>query len=267
MNEVIKKYAVVTGASSGIGWHISKELAKKGYAIVAVSNQAELLAKLKFELEQEYQIQVLTIDIDLTKNDAAQNIFDFCQKENLTIEVLVNNAGILVYGEVISIELERTENILHLHMNTPVLLCRLFGEVMVNNQKGYILNVSSISAVMPYPLISLYGPTKAFLRHFSKALYIEMKRTNVNVTCLLPGATATALHDKDKINLSLAMKIGVMEKPEFVAKEGVTALFKKKRECIPGILNKLTVLFLPFLPTFIIRLIYKSYLRRVKMSS
>ena len=267
MNEVIKKYAVVTGASSGIGWHVSKELAQKGYDLVAVSNQPELLTKLKFELEQSFQVQVLTIDIDLTKNDAAQNIFDFCQKNNLTIEVLVNNAGILVYGEVTSIELERTENILHLHINTPVMLCRLFGEIMVNNQKGYILNVSSISAVMPYPLISLYGPTKTFLRHFSKALHIEMKRTNVNVTCLLPGATATALHDKDKINLSLAMKIGVMEKPEFVAKAGVMALFKQKRECVPGILNKFTVLFLPFLPTFIIRLIYKRYLKRAKMST
>ena len=112
MNEVIKKYAVVTGASSGIGWHVSKELAQKGYDLVAVSNQPELLTKLKFELEQSFQVQVLTIDIDLTKNDAAQNIFDFCQKNNLTIEVLVNNAGILVYGEVTSIELERTENIL-----------------------------------------------------------------------------------------------------------------------------------------------------------
>jgi short-subunit dehydrogenase len=265
MNEANKKYAVVTGASSGIGWYISGELAKKGYSLVAVSNQPELLAKLKFEFEQEYQIQVLTINIDLTKNESPQKVFNFCQENNLSIEVLVNNAGILVYGEVTSIELKRTEDILYLHMNTPVMLCRLFGEVMVHNQKGYILNVSSISAVMPYPLISLYGPTKAFLRHFSKALHIEMKRTNVHVTCLLPGATATTLHDKDKVNLSLAMKLGVMEKPEFVAKTGVTAMFTKKRECIPGILNKFTVLFLPFLPTFIIQLIYKRYLRRAKV--
>lgn len=262
MNEVINKYAIITGASSGIGWEISKELAKKGYSLVAVSNQPALLTKLKFELEQNYQIRVLTIDCDLAKKNAAKHIFDFCQNKNLTIEILVNNAGVLVYGEVISVDLKRTRNILHLHMNTPVMLCRLFGEVMVKNQKGYILNVSSISAVMAYPLISLYGPTKTFLRHFSRALHIEMKRTNVNVTCLLPGATATALHDKDKINLSLAMKLGVMKKPEFVAREGVTALFKNKQESIPGLLNKFTVFFLPLLPTFIVRLFYKRYVRR-----
>ena len=264
MNEVIKKYALVTGASSGIGWNISEELAKKGYSLVAVSNQPELLTKLKFQLEQNYKIQVLTIDCDLTEDNAAQNIFDICQKKNLTIEVLVNNAGILVYGEVINIELKKTKNILHLHMNTPVLLCRLFGEVMRKNEKGYILNVSSISAVMAYPMISLYGPTKTFLRHFSKALHIEMKRTNVNVTCLLPGATATALYDKDKINISLAIMLGVMKKPEYVARAGITALFKNKEESIPGLLNKFAMLFVPVLPTFIIRLIYKIYLRRAK---
>jgi len=267
MNELIKKYAVVTGASSGIGWHIAKELAKRGYSLVAVSNQPELLDKLRFELEQNFQIQVLTVDYDLTKKDAAKKIFDFCQHKNLTIEILVNNAGILVYGEVISIDLKSTENILDLHMNTPVMLCRMFGEVMVQNQKGYILNVSSISAVMPYPLISLYGPTKTFLRHFSKALRIEMKRNNVSVTCMLPGATATALHDKDKVDLSLAMKLGVMKKPEFVARAGVTALFKRKGESIPGLLNKFTVLFLPLLPTFIVRHIYKYYLRKKEVSS
>jgi hypothetical protein len=265
MNEGLKKYAVVTGASSGIGWHISMELAKKGYSIVAVSNQPVLLTKLKIELEQKYQIQVLTMDCDLTKSDAAKHIFAFCQEKNLNIEVLVNNAGILVYGEVISIDLETTKNILNLHMNTPVMLCRLFGDVMVKNKKGYILNISSISAVMAYPLISLYGPTKTFIRHFSNALHIEMKRSHVHVTCLLPGATATALYDKDKINLPLALKLGVMKTPEYVAKKAVTALFKKKKEHIPGILNKLTIFFLPLLPTFIISQIYKMYLRKTKV--
>mgnify|MGYP000203391174 CR=1 FL=1 len=78
MNEAIKTYAIVTGASSGIGWHISEELAKKGYSLVAVSNKPKLLAQLKFELEQNHPIQVLTIDVDLAKKDAAQHIFDFC---------------------------------------------------------------------------------------------------------------------------------------------------------------------------------------------
>lgn len=266
MNEFIEKYAVVTGASSGIGWHISEELAIKGYSIIAVSNQAQQLIKLKSALEKKHQIKVLTIDCDLSTTTAAEYVFDFCQQKNLVVEVLVSNAGMLVQGEVINIDVKKVENILQLHMNTPVLLCRLFGEVMVKNQKGYILNVSSISAVMPYPTISLYGPTKTFLRQFTKALRIEMKECNIRVSCLLPGATATALYDKDKINIPLAMRLGVMKKPEYVAKAGVAALFNNKAECIPGLFNKFTMLFILFLPVFIVGFIYKKiYLGRAKI--
>lgn len=251
-------YALITGASSGIGWFVAMELAKKGYSIVGVSNQAEALDKLKFELENKYDINVLTFYCDLAKNNAAEMVFDFCQQKNLQVDVLVNNAGILVYGELIRIDLEKTKNILQLHMDTPAVLCRLFADVMVKNKKGYILNVSSISSVMPYPVISLYGPTKTFMRHFSKALSFEMKGTGVHVSCLLPGATATALYDPEKINLALAMRLGVMKSPENVAKSGVEALFKNKAECVPGFINKITMFIIPLLPNFLIDYIYRK---------
>lgn len=256
-----EKYALVTGASSGIGWCISKELARKGYSLVAVSNQAALLQKLKAEVEGEYKVMVKTFECDLSTNDAANLVFDFCQKEKLGIEVLVNNAGILIYSEAFDIDIRLTESILNLHMNTPVLLCRLFGSIMVENKRGYILNVSSISAVMAYPMISLYGPTKTFLRYFSKALHIELKRNNVNVTCLLPGATSTPLYDLDEEKHTLALNLRVMKKPAEVAKKGVDALFRNKRERVPGIVNKLTVLLLPVLPTFVIQYFFRKHLR------
>ena len=251
-------YAVVTGASSGIGWFVAVELAKKGYSIVGVSNQAEALDKLKSELEEKYNINVLTFYCDLAKNDAAEMIFNFCRQKSIVVDVLVNNAGILVYGEVIRIDIEKTKNILQLHMDTPAVLCRLFVDVMVKNNKGYILNVSSISSVMPFPIISLYGPTKTFIRHYTKALGFEMKRTGVHVSCLLPGATATALYDPEKVNLARAMRLGVMKTPEDVAKAGVEALFKNKAECIPGAINKVIMFIIPLLPNFLIDYIYKK---------
>jgi len=263
MKIVKKKHAIVTGASSGIGWHISEELAAKGYSLVAISNQAQELSKLKSHLEKKHTIEVLTIDCDLTKTNAAKSIFDYCQEKNLLVEVLVNNAGILVHGEVMSIDFRRAKSILQLHMNTPVALCRLFGKEMVKNQTGYILNVSSISAVMPYPIISLYGPTKTFLRQFSRALRIEMKESKVYVSCLLPGATATPLYDEDKVNIPLAKKLGVMKSPDYVAKAGINALFKGKGESVPGLLNKFTMLFIPLVPLFIISFIYKMYKKRI----
>jgi len=261
MNDIIK-YAVVTGASSGIGWHLSKELAIKGYSIVAVSNQPEELNQLKADLEGTYQVKVLPVACDLSDYGAAAYIFEVCRKENLRVEILVNNAGVLVYGEVLNIPVKKTQEILQLHMITPVMLCRLFGEAMVRNQIGYILNVSSISAVMPYPTISLYGPTKTFLRKFTRALHSEMKGGDVNVSCLLPGATATAMYAGRPVNMPLALRFGVMRQPEFVAKAGIHAMFNKKAECVPGFINKLTMLIIPLIPNFIIGFIYRNYSKK-----
>ena len=252
------KYAVVTGASSGIGWHISKELAVKGYSLVAVSNQAEQLNNLKSELEEVYQIDVQTLECDLSESVAAESVFDFCQQKELQVEVLVNNAGMFVYGEVVGADKEKVRSILQVHMNTPVMLCRFFGELMAKNHMGYILNVSSISAVMPYPTISLYGPTKTFLRKFTRALRTELKETGVNVLCLLPGATATSLYNTKNINLPLAMRLGIMKKPEVVAKAGVKALFKRRGECIPGLLNKFVMRIMPLIPNILIGFIYRK---------
>ena len=179
-------HAIVTGASSGIGWHISRELAARGYDLIAVSNQAQQLKDLKVELESQFRARVHTLNQDLSLPGAADAVYNYCRQRNLEVEVLVNNAGMMIYGEVVGTEEEKVSSILHLHMHTPVMLCRLFGKEMQDKQKGYILNISSISAVMPYPTISLYGPTKSFLRKFSRALRFELKGSGIHVTCLIP---------------------------------------------------------------------------------
>lgn len=246
------RYALVTGASSGIGWHISKELAQRGYYIVAVSNQPEQLEALKKELEHTYLISVVLLNMDLARAGAAKEVFDYCDTNQLEVEVLVNNAGMLVLGEAVRIDYQKAADIIQLHVTTPALLCHLFGQKMISAKKGYILNVSSISAVMPYPIISFYGSSKTFLRFFTRALRTEMKSDKIKVTCLLPGATATALYDTHNVNIPLAMKLGLMKKPEYVARAGVNALFAEQAECIPGVLNKLVVLLLPIVPHIVI---------------
>ena len=263
----MEKYAVVTGASSGIGWHISKELAERGYSIVAVSNQSDALRNLKSELEETYGVTIFTIDCDLSATGAAELIYNYCRQKELQVEVLVNNAGMLIHGEVLNVDMKRINTILQLHMNTPVLLCRFFGTHMVENKKGYILNISSISASMPYPTISLYGPTKSFLRGFTRALRSEMKGSGVSVSCLIPGATATALYDKDQLNLPLLTRLGIMKRPEVVARAGVLALFRGRAERVPGILNKLILLFIPLVPHALIGYVYKKWARRKESSA
>jgi len=110
---------------------------------------------------------------------------------------------------------------------------------------------------MPYPTISFYGPTKSFLRNFSRALRTELKPKGINITCLLPGAMDTRLLQEYHFNLNKVKKVRIVEHPEKVARVAIKAVFRNRSECIPGVLNKLTIWLLPFVPQFIIGLIYR----------
>lgn len=250
--------ALITGGSSGIGLAIARELAAKGYNLLIVSNQPDALRDCKTDLESTYPVKCFTYNCDLALPGAAQEIFEMTYKLAIEVEILVNNAGILLFSEVAELADTSAESILQLHVRTPVMLCKLFGKEMKMRRRGSILIVSSISAVMPYPGISLYGPTKTFLRYFARSLRHEMRIYDVAVTCLLPGATRTALYDPGKINLDLARKTGIMHTPEFVARQAVKALFRKKPECVPGWVNKLIVMLLPLIPRALIYMIHKN---------
>lgn len=250
-------FAIVTGGSSGIGLSISKELAGKGYNLLIISNQQEQLETARQEIVQQFNVQCDALTIDLIASDSAKEIFDYCQEHHLSVDVLVNNAGMLIFSEVIQTPTRRIDAILQLHIYTPTMLCRLFGEKMAKRKSGYILNISSISSVMPYPGISLYGPSKTYVRSFSRAFRHEMKIHGVNVSTVFPGATETGLYDSTKINLKLAKRIGIMQTPEFVAKKSIRGMFRKKSMIIPGIINKIAVYFLPILPTWFIFLLHK----------
>lgn len=253
-----KQVALITGGSSGIGLAMAYELAKENHSLLLVSNQPEQLEVTKTDIEQQFNVSCDILYSDLAHTDSPQQIFDFCQEKNLDVEILVNNAGILVFSEVMATPTERVATILQLHMNTPTLLCRLFGAEMKKKKSGHILNVSSISSVMPFPGISLYGPSKTYMRYFTRAFRSEMKIYNVNVSCLIPGATHTSLYDPKRINIGLAKKLGIMQTPEFVAKKAVKTLFKRRAECTPGIINKLTMFFVPLVPSWAIYLLHKK---------
>jgi short-subunit dehydrogenase len=257
MKEVLK-YALVTGASSGIGWHIAELLAKKGYSIVAVSNQPDRLADLKKKLEDENNITVEIINIDLAQENSALQVFEYCKRKYIEVEVLINDAGMYFFGESARVDYFRIKSMIMLHVLTPTLLCRLFGGQMIDRKKGYIMNVSSISAVMPYPGISIYGPTKAYLRHFTRALRTEMNFYGIHVTCLMPGATDTGLYDASKYKSDFLKKLRIMKSPVIVAKAGIRALFKNRAVCIAGLLNKLVIVILPIIPSFIICMINRK---------
>ncbi|MEI6311069.1 MAG: SDR family NAD(P)-dependent oxidoreductase [Bacteroidota bacterium] len=252
------KLALITGGSSGIGKSIAFELAKKGYDLLIVSNKQNELESSKKDLEIEYPITCHTYFADLSLESAAQDVYSYCMEKQFEIEFLVNNAGILIFSELHETKDGLANRILMLHMYTPTILCRLFSKDMILRKKGFILNISSISAVMPFPCISLYGPTKTFIRAFSKAIRIELSGHNIQVCCVMPGTTESALYDPQKVNFDFAKRIGIMTDSTFVAKHAINATFANKGEVIPGWINKLSVATVPYIPRFFIQYLYSG---------
>lgn len=264
MSDRTQTLALITGGSSGIGLALAHEFARRRYDLLLVSNQQQALEDARATLERSYGIRCHILYLDLTAADAAQCIYDHCRARELTVDVLVNNAGMLVFSEAVKVPADKVNAILQLHIHTPTLLCRHFGAEMAARRSGHILNVSSISSVMPYPGISLYGPTKTYLRYYSRALRSEMRLDSVYVTCLIPGATVTGLYDPERVNIELAVRLGVMLPADYVATRAVRALLRNKAECVPGLLNKLTMVVMPLIPRWAIDAIarHSSLLRR-----
>lgn len=241
-----EKFALITGGSSGIGLEFAHLLGQRGYALLLVSNQAELLEELRHDLTQRYTVRVEVYCLDLSYEWAAQDVFDHCAKNQWHIEVLVNNAGFFFFGQAVDADNNKAIDMMILHMVTVARLCSLFGSQMRERKRGYILNTSSISAYKAFPGISYYGSTKAFIKSFTRSLHTELKMYGVHVTCLSPGATATNLYDPNVIDVELGKKLGIMMNAREVAEAGLNGLFKNKASVVPGLTTK-AMLFLALL--------------------
>jgi uncharacterized protein len=245
-------FALITGSSSGIGLEIAKLLAARGYSLVLVSNQEEQLNQLKQELSSQYKVRVETLYINLARNEAASEVFAFCQQNNIEVEVLVNNAGFFFFGQITDADITLALAKTNLHVMTFSLLCTLFGNEMRKRRKGFILNNSSISAYKDFPGIGYYGATKSYIKSFTRSLRTELRFYGVHVTCLCPGATATNLYNPNVIDVELGKKLGIMMSAEKVARLGVQGLFRDKAVVIPGLMTKLMLVLALLTPQWVI---------------
>ena len=212
------KYAVITGASSGMGLEFSRQLAERGYGIVLISNRPEENRQAVETIRTTYATDARTIDIDLTLPEAAETVYQQVVTWKLEVEILVSNAGMLLFSTLARTPLEQLDRIVALHCTTPIKLIRLFGEDMLKRRHGYILVTSSSTAWMPYPTISHYAATKAFLKSFSRSVWYEFRRYGVSVTTLFPGAVDTPLYQ-----LGLGTAAGTTDScTEAVAQQGLT---------------------------------------------
>jgi short-subunit dehydrogenase len=247
--------ALITGGSSGIGHAIAHELAGRGYNLLLASNQEAKLNEVCDELSNQYKIKTWPVFIDLAENGAAQKLYDWCRQEQIEVDVLVNNAGIFLFGEVVETNPEKVRQMLTLHTTTPALLCTLFGRDMKKRRSGHILNIASLAAFMPYPGIALYSSTKQFLKSFSRSFRTEMIDYNVNVTCICPGAVSTQLFELSEADRKKAVNSGVMMPAGKLARKAVNAMFKRKSTLIPGFLNRIFLFVVYLVPQSIILLI------------
>lgn len=241
-------YALITGASSGIGRHYALQLAERGYNIIAVSNQpAELDAVVK-ELTSQYGVKAHSICVNLAEEDAALGIFNCCKAEGWDVEILVCNAGMLLFSTLVNTDPQRLPTIINLHCTTTTLLCRYFGQWFKEQGRGRILLMSSSTAWLPYPTISHYAATKAYLKSFGSSLWYELHRSGVSVTLVFPGAVDTPLYNlSDKLRRRFVM-LGVMMRPETIAKRGIRAMMRGRRRVTPGFFTKFVIVVCALLP-------------------
>ena len=254
------RYAIVTGAASGMGRCYALQLAETGYGILIVDINGETAQQLSLQLTQQYGVPAPVICIDLTLPDAAEQIYSKCREGGLQVEILINNAGMLITSFIEDTDPMMLQRIIALHCTTPLMLCRLFVPLMKEQGRGYILNISSISAWMDWPVIGMYGITKRFVKGYSRELRIECKDTPVNITTAIFGAVDTPLLGTLPVLKSrkLLYGLGIMISPEKATRLALKAMFNHNSILTPGFINKLAILFCPLIPSFLLHYLAKK---------
>lgn len=231
-------HALITGASKGIGKEMAYELAKLKINLVLVARSGDVLQKITDELAGKYAIDVKTLALDLSQQNAAQQVFDFCIKNNLNITILINNAGYGLWGNFEKLSLDEQNNMMQLNMTLVVNLCHLFIPELKKNKPAYIMNVCSTAAYQAVAYLSVYAATKAFVLFFTRGLRHELINEGISVTCLSPGSTDTGFVARARMNERLKKTADKFNmKPEQVAKIAIAGMFNKKAEIIPGFTN------------------------------
>ena len=251
-------FALVTGASSGIGLEFAKQLAGKGFNLLMVSNEETIHDRAKELKECHPTLEVLSLVRDLSIQTAARELYDYTCAQGIEVEVLVNNAGVYHDRDILDDSEGFTSLILNLHMYTPAMLCYLFGQDMKERRHGYILNVCSVTSKIAAQRLGTYGSTKAFLCNFTRALHIELHKYGVHVTDVSPGAVDTGLFSIPGWVTKAGKALGIIASPQMLVRRALRALFWGcSKTTIPTVFWQVLCFIILLIPTCVLRWIRK----------
>ncbi len=251
-------FALVTGASSGMGLEFARQLAQRGYNLLIVSNVPEIHEAAEELSKIDNRLSVIPLVMDLGQQNSARELYEYTRAHELEVEVLVNNAGVYHDKDILDDSEGFTGLIMNLHMYTPAMLCYLFGKDMRERRKGYILNVCSVTSKMAAQRLGTYGGTKAFLSHFTRALHIELRKYGVHVTDVSPGAVDTGLYSIPPFMTKIGKCLGIIVSPQTLVRRALRALFWGcSKTTIPTVFWQVLCFIILLIPTWLLRLIRK----------
>lgn len=232
----MKEYILITGASSGIGYEMTKQLASKKFNLLLTARSEDKLLKLQQELRTTFHIEAEYLLYDLSEPNAAQDLYNQVKEKNYMVTGLINNAGFGDYGNFVAMPLKKDEEMIAVNITALVGLTKLFGADMVKAGKGRIMNVASLLSFLPFPYYSIYSATKSFVLAFTETVAAEMEGTGVTVTALCPGTVETPFHTKE-MRKTNAMSANKPMPAAIVAKAGIELFLNGKGKKIVGFMN------------------------------
>ncbi len=254
------KTVLITGASGGIGYELSKIFLSNGFSLIITARNKEKLEQVGQSLSENFKVDIDIIPADLSQKDSPFYLYDAVKRLGRSVDILVNNAGIGLYGRFIETDIETELEMIDLNIRSLTILTKLFVREMVERNAGKILNVSSTAGFLPVPLFSVYGATKSFVLNFSQALAEELRDTKVTVTTLCPGPTKTDFARRG--NLEETRLFTRPMNAEIVASLAYKGLMEGKRCVIPGFGNKMLWFVSHAIPPGILAKFTKIYMER-----
>lgn len=237
---------LITGATTGIGYELAKLYAKDENNLILVARNEDRLKEVKDELSL-YNINIYTIALDLSEDNSCEKVLEYVNKNNLSVDILINNAGVGSFGYLSEIEMEKELKLIDINIRALTELTKIFLPAMIEHGEGSIMNVASTAAFCAGPKMATYYASKSYVLNFTEALYEEVKGKNIKISCLCPGLVRTSFQEKSGIKKKESAKKALMT-PKEVAKIAYKDFKKGKLIIIPGFKNKIIIIVNKFMP-------------------